>query len=94
MFQEYSSYSMNENIRIVVDDNPDDINSEKFHCHVVKYKRKRVATLLLKPYCRFKFKPDKNDLNHREQAEVINYCESIKDRPIKDCENLLLRKNK
>lgn len=92
MESEYSSYNMNDNIKIVVDDNPDDIEKEGLHCHVVKVHRKRVAFICL-PCCRFNKKPNKDDLSLKEQSKVLKYCESIKDQLIEDCETVL-NKNK
>ena len=88
----YSSYNMNDNIRIVVDDNPDDIEREGLHCHAVKVHRGRVAFICL-PSCRFNKAPKKDDLSYMEQNKVLKFCESIKDQLITDC-RAVLKKNK
>lgn len=93
MEKEYSSYKMNDNIRIIVDNNSDDLKNHGFHCHVFKANRgKRVASIILTPYCRFVDKVNKDDLNFTEQSKVLKYCESIKNQLIKDCETVLNKK--
>lgn len=92
MERECSSYKMDDNIKIVVDNNPDDIESHGLHCHVVKVNRARVALIYL-PSCRFKDKPKKDDLSFKEQNKVLKYCESIKDQLIADC-NAVLEKDR
>lgn len=94
MEREYSSYKMNDNIKIVVDDNPDDINSHHgLHCHVVKVNRGRVASICL-PSCRYSSAPNKDDLSFKEQNKVLKYCEGIKDKLVSDCNTVLLKGKK
>lgn len=93
MEKEYSSYKMDDNIKIVVDNNPDDIESHGLHCHVVKVNRARVAFICL-PSCRYKSAPDKDDLSFKEQNKVLKYCEGIKDQLITDCRDVLAKGKK
>lgn len=88
MEKEYSSYKMDDNIKIVVDHNPDDIESHGLHCHVVKIHRGRVAIIYL-PNCRFGTEPNKDNLSFKEQNKVLKYCESIKNQLITDCNSVL-----
>ena len=88
-----ASYKINSTIFIEVDDNPDDIHREGFHCHANKSGRGRDAQIFLEPSCRFSHKPDNEDLNFSEQNDVLKYCEKIRSQLISDCKCVLAKKD-